>query len=132
MLSLISLQSSIHSKYLNNLLFVSESDVLNTYIRFCHIKNHYFRCINKSRTIIPDLGTFLYGILCFNAFYVNFLFLTSTGSLRSSSWNCPLLPWYPSVLKLSAMRSPACKVGLSSCLRPPHTAMVSPRSSARQ
>lgn len=41
-------------------------------IRFCYVKNLYFRYtskIKKFRTKNPDFGTFLYGIRCFGAFY---------------------------------------------------------------
>ena len=45
-------------------------------VEFCFGKELYFRCvskINKFRTKILDFRKFLYGILCFCAFYAKLL-----------------------------------------------------------
>ena len=46
-------------------------------MRFCYVKSLYFRYISKIkkfRTKIPYLGTFLYVIHCFEAFYTKLTF----------------------------------------------------------
>ena len=46
-------------------------------MRFCYANRLYFRWvreIKKFRTKIPDLGIFLYGIRCFEAFYTKLTF----------------------------------------------------------
>ncbi len=59
-------------------------------IRFCYVKNLYFRYtskIKKFRTKNPDFGTFLYRIRCFGAFYTKLSIYRNFPAQYSSYYN---------------------------------------------